>query len=440
MAPTTKARTGATTAGISTLPRTPSPSTASAPAAAKAEPTTPPINACDELDGSPKYQVIRFQEIAPIKPAKTTVGVIASLETTSWAIVAATAREMNAPAKLSAAAYPTAIRGGIALVEIVVATTLAVSWNPFVKSNASAVPTTMTRMTSLCISPPRPPDDGASRVLDHDALEDVRRGLGRVDGALEDGEDVLPADHDHRVDPVREQRRDGVARQPVAVVFEPVDLDPVVIEVLEAAQVGERGGELLAGVHEHVRHGLRLLHRRLDLVQAHEVGGLLDEVDDVVELGGEPVDVFAVDWRDEGGVGPLDDVVRDPVTLLLGEQDLAREAALVGPLLEHLLQHAGGPEGVLAGLIEEIEEDPVARNEAGKRHWAGSYQSSRTSATRSAALPSHSGGAPGRFPPPARSSSGISAMRRGSRPSSVLVPARMVTGRSVLSRSVKQGI
>jgi hypothetical protein len=45
--------------------------------------------------------VIRFQEIAPINPAKTTVGVIASLATTSWAIVAATAIDRNAPAKFS---------------------------------------------------------------------------------------------------------------------------------------------------------------------------------------------------------------------------------------------------------------------------------------------------------------------------------------------------
>ena len=35
--------------------------------------------------------------------------------------------------------------------------------------------------------------------------------LAGVDGGLERLEDVLPADHDHRVDPVREQRRDRVA-------------------------------------------------------------------------------------------------------------------------------------------------------------------------------------------------------------------------------------
>src|SRR5215211_6203996 len=138
---------GATTAGISTFPRSPFPRIASGPAAANAAPTTPPIRACDELDGSPKYQVTRFHEIAPIRPAKTTVGVIAPELTTSEATVAATASEMNAPAKLSAAAYVTARRGAIARVEIEVATTFAVSWNPFVKSNMSAVATTITTTT-----------------------------------------------------------------------------------------------------------------------------------------------------------------------------------------------------------------------------------------------------------------------------------------------------
>src|SRR3954451_14994023 len=125
--PTTKATTGAITAGISTLPMRPSLRTASAPAAANADPTTPPISACEELEGRPRYQVTRFQKIAPTSPAKTTVGVITSPLTTSFATVAATASEMNAPAKLKIAAYATAIRGGIACVEIDVATTLAVS-------------------------------------------------------------------------------------------------------------------------------------------------------------------------------------------------------------------------------------------------------------------------------------------------------------------------
>ena len=62
--------------------------------------------------------------------------------------MAATASERNAPTKLSTAARATATRGDIARVEIDVATELAVSWNPLVKSNASAVATTIQRTSS----------------------------------------------------------------------------------------------------------------------------------------------------------------------------------------------------------------------------------------------------------------------------------------------------
>ena len=64
------------------------------------------------------------------------------------AIVAATASEMNAPAKFRIAASVTASRGDSARVEIDVATALAVSWKPLVKSNASAVATTIQRTKS----------------------------------------------------------------------------------------------------------------------------------------------------------------------------------------------------------------------------------------------------------------------------------------------------
>jgi hypothetical protein len=143
-----KASKGATSAGMTTLSTSPSPCTASAPAATNAAPATPPMSACDELEGSPAYQVRRFQAMAPMRPAKTIVVVTAPASTMPLATVAATSSEMNAPTKLRTAAIATAARGESARVETVVAIALAVSWNPFVKSNASAVTTTMTRMMS----------------------------------------------------------------------------------------------------------------------------------------------------------------------------------------------------------------------------------------------------------------------------------------------------
>ena len=61
------------------------------------------------------------------------------------AIVAATLIEMNAPAKFRHAEMITATFGFRAPVAIEVAIALAVSWNPFVKSNENPMMTTRTR-------------------------------------------------------------------------------------------------------------------------------------------------------------------------------------------------------------------------------------------------------------------------------------------------------
>src|SRR5579871_5216682 len=136
---TTKASVGETMAGTITLSTISLTWIAPAPAAAHAAPTRPPIRACDELEGSPSHHVIRFQVIPPISAANTTVVVVADVATIPLAIVVATLSEMNAPTKFRQAENATATRGGIARVEIDAATALAVSWKPFVKSNASAV-------------------------------------------------------------------------------------------------------------------------------------------------------------------------------------------------------------------------------------------------------------------------------------------------------------
>src|SRR3954451_1738771 len=124
---TMNATIGATIAGTISFPNSPAPLTAEVPSAAITDPTKPPTKACDELEGRPKAQVIRFQAIAPIRPANTTVVVTAWGLTNPRATVSATFSEMNAPTKFSSEAIATAGLGPIARVEIDVATTLAVS-------------------------------------------------------------------------------------------------------------------------------------------------------------------------------------------------------------------------------------------------------------------------------------------------------------------------
>src|SRR6201746_1007335 len=103
-------------------------------AAASAAPTRPPISACEDDEGSPKYQVIRFQAIAPIRAANTTCsppepvgGSMIPLPT-----VAATFVEMTAPTRFITAASASAARGVSALVDTATAIALAASWKPFV--------------------------------------------------------------------------------------------------------------------------------------------------------------------------------------------------------------------------------------------------------------------------------------------------------------------
>src|SRR5215469_17351859 len=103
--------TGDATAGITTFWARLCQLTAAPPAAAIVDPMTPPMSACDELDGMPSSQVSRFQMIPPARPAATTVSVTLLVETRPLAIVAATARERNAPTKFSTPERATAVRG-----------------------------------------------------------------------------------------------------------------------------------------------------------------------------------------------------------------------------------------------------------------------------------------------------------------------------------------
>src|SRR5436305_13535300 len=96
-------------------------------------------------------------------------------------IVLATPTPTNAPTKLHTAARSTAVRPGRTLVETTVATALAVSWNPLMKSNAKASTTTNTRMAK------------ALPILDHHRAHHVHRVLA-ASHALRQAEqhDLLP--------------------------------------------------------------------------------------------------------------------------------------------------------------------------------------------------------------------------------------------------------
>ncbi len=115
--------------GMTTLSVTLSQSTVTP--AATPTPIRPPINACDDDDGMPKYHVMRFQVIAPMRALMTTVNacseVMSSKPTRISLMVLATPTPNSAPTKFRMAAMTSAIRGVSARVDTEVAMALAAS-------------------------------------------------------------------------------------------------------------------------------------------------------------------------------------------------------------------------------------------------------------------------------------------------------------------------
>ena len=130
---------GATTAGRMILDMITEMFTPAVPAPISTAPIRPPNRACEELDGKPNSQVIRFQRMAPTSPAKIIVGVTSASLTMPPEMVFATSVDRNAPATFSTAAISTATFGLSAPVATEVAIALAESWKPLVKSKNNAV-------------------------------------------------------------------------------------------------------------------------------------------------------------------------------------------------------------------------------------------------------------------------------------------------------------
>ena len=55
-------------------------------------------------------------------------------------------------------------------------------------------------------------------------------------------------------------------------------------------------------------------------------------------------------------VEPADDVVGDAVAVLLADEDVARQLAVLGIGPQHPLEQLGGAQDVAAGLLEQVEE------------------------------------------------------------------------------------
>src|SRR5438045_4692812 len=251
---------------------------------------------------------MRFQEMAPSRAAITTTrpGLIASVlaivfDTLAWK----KATVITAPTRLKTAARPTAARGDSARVEIDVAIALAVSWKPFVKSNATATPIVIqSRIAVSCI-------------LDRDGLHHVGGVLACIHRRLEQVVDVLPLHELGGVRFSREEVADRGAGEAVALVFQPVYLEAVRLELGESLEAVECGGDLDPGLGQVFAHLLSGIRDVLYPVQVDLVACLLGKVDDIVETRSQEKDVLFVERCDERAVDEVVDLMGGVVALVL---------------------------------------------------------------------------------------------------------------------------
>src|SRR5512133_250080 len=323
------------------------------PSEGRVAPIIPPASACDEEEGSPQTQVSRFQTMAPIRAAKTTVrtsGVPPALSCSKWTMplpmVAATLSSAPhstgmAEMKLKKAAQATATSGDSTRVETTVAIEFAASWKPLMKSKASATrmrATTTKIMEDLALGEGL----GALRVLQDHALDHVRHVLGAIGGRLDEIDDLLPLHDDERVVPALEQLRHGVAGQRVGLVLEEVHalagLEHDLRVLLHVPQAAHRLLHLERLRHQHRGEIPGLGEHLVDVVEAEPLGGRVGEVEHVVDAGEEPVDLGPIERGDELRVEPLEGPAGDVLGLVLAVLDGLALPGYVGDVVEEPLQ------------------------------------------------------------------------------------------------------
>ena len=124
-----------------------------------------------------------------------------------------------------------------------------------------------------------------------------------------------------------EQLGHAVANEPVAFVLELPELLELERGVVEPVEALDGLVELDCGPQDDVCLVARVVRNRLHSVGVEMVGGVINEVADVVDRRGQPVDVVAVERRDERPVEEADDLARHVVAPVLERLDPADELA-----------------------------------------------------------------------------------------------------------------
>src|SRR5213593_2082842 len=170
-----------------------------------------------------------------------------------------------------------------------------------------------------------------------------------------------------------EELRDRVVHEVVGDVLEAVDLDGDPLDPIRLLHVANHPDGLPQeprSVFDHISELHHRLGRTINFVEADPARGRLDHVEDIVELGGEGLDVLPVDRRDERLVQFLVNPMDDLVAVVLHVLDPSALHRHVAELVQQVRQ--GDRTLVDRGgeLLEKIEKLALLRdNPCFQTHW-----------------------------------------------------------------------
>src|SRR5579871_109136 len=300
--------------------------------------------------------------MAPTRAASTTYWVTISSWIMPLPMVLATAvPRKKAATKLKNAAQITASLGESTRVETTVAMLLAASWKPLRKSKVSATRMVMTSSSIPSLMGWRSGEKvadgkGASCALQDDGFEHVGGVFGLIGRNLQGLVELLNFDELDGIFLMFEKVGDGLAGDAVGLVLEGVNFDTVFEDALMFFQLGDGFPQLLGLADDDLGELGGIGRHLLNVVHDQAVAGGIDEIEHVIEGGGEAVHVLAVERSDEGLVEPGQNGVGQlvgGVFVLLDPGNARRDVAII---LQQLGEDAGALGDLRGKVGKHVEE------------------------------------------------------------------------------------
>ncbi len=190
----------------------------------------------------------------------------------------------------------------------------------------------------------------------------MRNCLASINSSLKRLKNILPADHNHRVDATSKQSSNSIPLQAIALVLQAMDLNKARAKIFAAVQRAQRSKDLRASSNKHISELKGLCHRRFNPIQVKLGSSLLDVVDDVVQRSSKRIAIASVKRCTHAPptTHAVDDVVGDAIALLLACSQFPRKLCMLGKLSKQIAQQLGRELNVMPRLLNKHRQGCIS--------------------------------------------------------------------------------